>query len=715
MNLKEIDFRLKELKKKKELIIKKNLHEEFEICNKKVSVIVPTYKGEKYIINCLNSLKNQTLNKESYEVIIIVNGEKDRSYELIEKFILENNMDNFILKHTETPSASIARNIGLDLANNEYITFVDDDDYVSPNYLFGMLKDAQEDSIVCSFFIDVCSNSKELKYNNYINNFVMSNSGKIEVNLNKAQPVLSAVAGKLVHKNIIKDTRFKCSLTSGEDVVFFSEISNRIKKIIVTSRKDVIYYRLVREGSVSRKTLSFDFNVLERLQVIRELNKLIFEKANGYNIDFLKSRIKAQSGFIKKYIEKFPQDKYKIIKLIRNDPEIKYFPFSLIFNQEKKLVFSYCFPPYNDPSGIVVMKRISEDFFSKGIISDVIHNSMNKIRNIDSTLKGFSEMFIDQKIEIDAPQYFNHRAQINYAKKSYVIAKELQKKYKYKTVYSRVMWPGSHLAAFLYKLRFPKTYWEAEFSDPTLYREGKIRKSGRFKFLDNFWFWLEFITYIFANQIIYTNENQMKYMISYFPIKFLKGVIKKKSVVKKQPYVEKKYYDYIKYKYEFGKQTINIGYFGSFYKNRNISMILETVNDLDDKIKKSIHIYVYTNSLQEINKYIIENKLSDIVTVNKYVDYFSFLNLCTKFDVLLVNDAITADKISINPYLPSKYSDYKGSGTKIWAIIEKGSSLSHEKNIDYLSYTNNFKSIIEVYNSIYNDFTKIKNARVEIK
>lgn len=696
------------LKKKKESLFECEQDKKKIQCNnhKKVSVIVPSFKGEKHIINCLNSLKNQTLSKDLYEVIVVVNGEKDKSYERIKEFISENNLKNFILEYTETPSASNARNIGLDIANNEFITFIDDDDYVSRNYLSGMLEDAEEDSIVCSFFVDVCPSTKELKYDNYINNFVTHNSGIVEDNLNKMQPLLSTVAGKLVHKNIINNTRFNCSLISGEDVLFFSEISNRIKKIIVTHRRDVIYYRLLREGSISRKPLSFDFNVLQRLDVIRELNKLIYSKTNNYDTNFLKSRIKAQAGFIKKYIDKFPEERLKIIQIIRDDEEIKYFPFSFIFKQEKRLVFSYCFPPYNDPSGIVVMKRISEDFFNKGIISDVIHNSMNKIRKIDDSLMDFSEMFVDRKIEINAPQYFNYKAQISYAKESYKIAKQMHKKYKYKEIYSRVMWPGSHLAAFLYKLRFPKTYWVAEFSDPILYREGKIRKSGRFKYVDNFWFWLECITYLFSNKIIYTNKNQMEYMISYFPIKFLKRIIKKKSVVKKQPCLKKKYYNYNKYKYEFQKCKINIGYFGSFYKNRNISIIFEAINQLEDKVKKSIYIHVYTNNLEEINEYIIENKLLDIVKVNEYVDYFSFLNLCSNFDVLLVNDATTNNKISINPYLPSKYSDYSGSGTSIWAIIEDGSSLSYEKNIQYFSFVNSIESVVDAYNKIYNDFIK---------
>ena len=119
-----------------------------------------------------------------------------------------------------------------------------------------------------------------------------------------------------------------------------------------------------------------------------------------------------------------------------------------------------------------------------------------------------------------------------------------------------------------------------------------------------------------------------------------------------------------------------------------------------------MHIFVFTNDLNEINEYIREKKLEENVRINKYVDYFSFLNLCKDFDVLLVVDAITIDKMPINPYLPSKYSDYRGSGSSIWAVIEDNSPLSFEKNIQYFSKMNDVDSIMDTYNNIYHDFTR---------
>ncbi|MBS4539140.1 glycosyltransferase [Clostridium sp. D2Q-11] len=672
---------------------------------KNVSVIIPTYKGEDYILRCLESLNNQTLDKKRYEVIIVLNGEKDNSEDLIKEFINQNQLENFILTSSEKAGASVARNVGINISKNEYITFVDDDDFVSKGYLEGMLKDAKRNSIVCSLFVDVKEDSEEVIDENYINTFILDNLGIIDNDLIKMRPLLSSVAGKLVHRDVIGDIRFRDSLKSGEDVVFFTEISKDIRNIIITDDLKVAYHRVLRSNSVSRQEVSFEFNISQRLTVIKNLNEFMFDFGKLYNREFIKLRIKAQSKFIKDYIDKFPKDKMKIIKLVQAEEKIRYFPFSYIFNDERKLVFSYCFPPYNDPSGIVAMKRISEDFFENGVISDVIQNNMENIRAIDNSLNEFAEMFIGKQIEVMTEPYFKPKFQIKYAKRAYRIAKNLNRKYNYKEIYSRVMWPGSHFAAFYYKLRKPKTHWKAEFSDPVLYREGKIRKSNRFKFIDNFWFWLECIPYIFADELVYTNENQREYMISYFPLKFLKNKILKKSVIKNQSSLENKYYKY-KNNPELENNKINIGYFGSFYKNRDISSVFEVFKNLSDPIKTSFIFYVFTNNIDELKDYLTVNNLNEYVKVNSYVDYFDFLNLSSKFDVLLVNDAITKEKIGINPYLPSKYSDYKGSQSDIWAIIEEGSPLSKKTDVKYFSSVGNKESIKEVYKSIYEEFNR---------
>lgn len=74
----------------------------------------------------------------------------------------------------------------------------------------------------------------------------------------------------------------------------------------------------------------------------------------------------------------------------------------------------------------------------------------------------------------------------------------------------------------------------------------------------------------------------------------------------------------------------------------------------------------------------------NLFIVKKPLNYFEFLNATTKFDVLIVNDLLTKDNFSKNPYLPSKLSDYLGSSTDVWAFYGKGSTLS-KYDLKYMS------------------------------
>ena len=59
-----------------------------------ISVIIPMYKPDYYIWECLDSLKNQTISQNEFEILIILNGEKEPYYSQINNWINENNIKN---------------------------------------------------------------------------------------------------------------------------------------------------------------------------------------------------------------------------------------------------------------------------------------------------------------------------------------------------------------------------------------------------------------------------------------------------------------------------------------------------------------------------------------------------------------------------------------------------------------------------------------------
>lgn len=96
----------------------------------KVSVIIPVYNGEKFIEKCINSILNGTY--QNFELIVINDGSKDNSLKVLKKFDKNKKIRIYSQKNH---GASYTRNIGLKKAIGKYVTFIDCDDYVEPDYL----------------------------------------------------------------------------------------------------------------------------------------------------------------------------------------------------------------------------------------------------------------------------------------------------------------------------------------------------------------------------------------------------------------------------------------------------------------------------------------------------------------------------------------------------------------------------------------------------
>ena len=111
----------------------------------KLSVIIPVYNAEKYIVECLDSIYNQNLNNDEFEVIIVNDGSKDHSQQVIEDYLQKTS--NAILLNQQNQGVSQARNNGLSIAKGEYVIFIDSDDFLIPNYLDKLLKIAIDNSL----------------------------------------------------------------------------------------------------------------------------------------------------------------------------------------------------------------------------------------------------------------------------------------------------------------------------------------------------------------------------------------------------------------------------------------------------------------------------------------------------------------------------------------------------------------------------------------
>lgn len=117
-----------------------------------LSIIVPVYNVEKYVRPCIESIFKQGLDDTDFEVIIVNDGTKDRSMEMIADIIQQHN--NITVINQENQSLSIARNNGIAAAKGEYILMPDSDDLLIENSLKPLLEKALEtkaDLVVADF------------------------------------------------------------------------------------------------------------------------------------------------------------------------------------------------------------------------------------------------------------------------------------------------------------------------------------------------------------------------------------------------------------------------------------------------------------------------------------------------------------------------------------------------------------------------------------
>ena len=115
-----------------------------------LSIIIPIYNLELYIEKCLKSILNQDLPVNQYEIIVINDGSTDNSASIVSRLIKNNS--NIKLINKTNGGVSSARNVGIQEAKGEYITFLDGDDYFVPNILSSILNYVKKDDLQIGLF-----------------------------------------------------------------------------------------------------------------------------------------------------------------------------------------------------------------------------------------------------------------------------------------------------------------------------------------------------------------------------------------------------------------------------------------------------------------------------------------------------------------------------------------------------------------------------------
>lgn len=681
-----------------------------------ISVIIPTTGNVRFLSEALRSIERQSIDHSLVEVVVVFNGmSKTINIDVVSELGPDPN-SRIIWKflHSSEPNGARARNIGLAASEREYVTFLDDDDYLEPNCLSQLLKTATPTTVAITGIVDLVGDNS-FDYANSLNSRIHSLQKKGE-NLKSVPWVLGFNASKLVHRKLLRGNAYPEDLRSGEDVVFFAGLLRN--RAVTVKRVDVpenaSYIRRLTGDSVSRGRDDAEFHVHERLSVIRHLMALNVPAEHRKSVESL---IRAQSGFITRYINCIDDIKQaECIADLVAESAVPGFPWNEIPRRKAEtLVFAFCFPPFNDASGNVAAKRI----INEHEMVDVISNDLSKVRSIDDGLYSVVNRWIgSHHVRSDSASFADWNAITEWALGA---KKQAEKSGKvYSRVYSRALWVQSHVAAALYKIDHPSSYWIAEFSDPLAVGvEGQLRpgpltinavsilfqevtggsSSGKTLFE-----LVEEVALRLADQVVFTNENQQHAILSRYEDSFQSSV-QAKSVVCPQPTPPEGLYQGRVSEYYVYPNRVNIGYFGSFYSNRGISNVFRAIEAIPRALQAKLAFHIFTNSVDDEDFAATDA----IVRVSRPLPYLDFLATIRKMDVLLVSDATTSVGFGKNPFLPSKLSDYKGARAKLWGVVEPGSPLDNEE-LDFRTPQGDFRAAQDTLHAIIADFLKSQSG-----
>lgn len=250
------------------------------INNPLVSIIVPLYNNEKYVIECFNSLLNQSY--KNIEIIAINDGSTDHTHMFLKNFADKDSRITYIKK--ENTGVSPTRNLGLRYAQGEYITFVDGDDWVSLNFIEAALQYIQKYNLdfvlggtkkVYGNKYQLCNIEDDiLIYENKMGAFIKKVLSNGKIPLSKLNMCFtSGPVCKLFRKSALSGIEFDSHLVIGEDTVFNLEVLNYVNRVGVVP--DIWYYYRINECSA---TQSFNPAIVEYTeQLLKKLIELGFD------------------------------------------------------------------------------------------------------------------------------------------------------------------------------------------------------------------------------------------------------------------------------------------------------------------------------------------------------------------------------------------------------------------------------------------------------
>lgn len=207
-----------------------------------ISVIVPVYRVEPYLRQCVESILNQTY--RDIEVLLIDDGSPDRCGEICNEYSRKDNRVRVF--HTENRGLSAARNLGISAARGEYVGFVDSDDWIEPDMyevLLRRIEEAEAEISICGIWYETVGTREKLQFQDSVNTGIESLGCLIDGSIN------NGVWNKLYRIAMFHNISFPDG-KNYEDVAVMHKIIYRADKVATDS--SIKYHYRIRHESITK-------------------------------------------------------------------------------------------------------------------------------------------------------------------------------------------------------------------------------------------------------------------------------------------------------------------------------------------------------------------------------------------------------------------------------------------------------------------------------
>ena len=315
----------------------------------KFSVVVPVYNGEKYIESSINSVLNQTYG--DIELIIINDGSSDNTEEVVKSVIEKNLSKQIIYKKIENKGPSGARNAGIELANGDYICFLDSDDRYEAE-LFTELSKTLNGEDICFFGWEERDETTGQVLSVYEDRFKYlskKSSGKEAALLKFRHELWLCNCNEVYSLKLIRENNilYKEGVYSGEDSNFIYKCLINAGEVI--SLKGNYFINIIRKDSLMHSTFSTrcltEFDACKDLYEYAVINKFDEELCDAFFTLYYCSKLYISKRIArslkwyqffkfkrlcKKYIPKIKEER-RLVLLPKEARELKLYKFKLLF------------------------------------------------------------------------------------------------------------------------------------------------------------------------------------------------------------------------------------------------------------------------------------------------------------------------------------------------------------------------------------------------